>query len=237
MGEIFASVCDECRKKNKENIQEITNAFSKLETDIKDVCSCDKKIAELQEQITDLRCRSMKYNLIFSGLRYTPNENTEYVLRCFLRNELNIHENISFCNVHRFGKPGLNGAKPIVAKFIHRIDLDYVLENAYKLKGKPFGINEQFPVEIEEKRRRLYPVMKEAKKKGDKVKLVRDKLFINGEPYTSFQIERGNPQFTGAKAAGNQDLQITEKPQPIPSRPNKRNRIESEEQQEENIHV
>ena len=61
----------------KRNIQEITKAFSKLETDIQEVCSCDKIIAVLQEQITDLRYRSMKYNPIFSGLRYAPSEKTK----------------------------------------------------------------------------------------------------------------------------------------------------------------
>ena len=79
--------------------------------------------------------------------------------------------------------------------------------------------------------------MKEGKIKGDKVKLVRDKLFINGETYTSFQIERGSPQFTGAKAAGQQGLKRTEKPPPMPARPNKINRIDSEEQQEDNIDI
>jgi hypothetical protein len=35
------------------------------------------KIEELRDDITDLRCRSMKSNLIFTGLTYNRNENCE----------------------------------------------------------------------------------------------------------------------------------------------------------------
>ena len=49
------------------------------------------------------------------------------------------------------------------------------------LKDTPYGINEQFPAEIEERRRQLYPIMKEEKRKKSKVVLVRDKLYVNDE--------------------------------------------------------
>jgi hypothetical protein len=45
-------------------------------------------------------------------------------------------------------------------------------------------MNEQFPPEIEALRKKLYPVMKEAKKDHKCAKLVRNVLYINGEQYT-----------------------------------------------------
>ena len=48
------------------------------------------------------------------------------------------------------------------------------------LKGKRFGVNEQYPKEIEEVRKTLYGEMKCAKRNPqNRVKLVRDKLFVN----------------------------------------------------------
>ena len=47
------------------------------------------------------------------------------------------------------------------------------------LQGKEFGVREQFPAEIENKRRVMYPIMERYKQNTDnKVALVRDKLYI-----------------------------------------------------------
>jgi hypothetical protein len=58
-----------------------------------------------------------------------------------------------------------------------------VLQNAYKLKGSSFGISEQYPAEINNRRKNLYPIMREAKQQRRHVVLVRDRLFIDGEQY------------------------------------------------------
>ena len=63
----------------------------------------------------------------------------------------------------------------------------YILQNAKLLKGKPYGINQQFPAEIESRRRSLYPVMKEAKDRG---KMVRDKLYINNKEYCPVGVQQ-----------------------------------------------
>ena len=56
-----------------------------------------------------------------------------------------------------------------------------VLQNAYKLKGSSFGISEQYPAEINNRRKNLYPIMREAKQQRRHVVLVRDRLFIDGD--------------------------------------------------------
>jgi hypothetical protein len=74
--------------------------------------------------------------------------------------------------------------RPIVARFIYHRELAYVLVNAYKLKGKPFGINQQSPLEVENKRKQLYPVMKKARDNGLFIRMVRGKLHIDNNLYT-----------------------------------------------------
>jgi hypothetical protein len=45
----------------------------------------------------------------------------------------------------------------MIARFL------YCNEARTCLRGKPFGINEQFPMEIEQRRKQLYPIIKEEK--------------------------------------------------------------------------
>ena len=92
---------------------------------------------------------------------------------------MKIPERIEFGNIHRFGKMNSERPRPIIARFLYYSDLDKAKKAERNLRGTYFGVNEQFPPEIEEKRRKLYPIMKEEKKK--KVVLIRDKRFVNNE--------------------------------------------------------
>lgn len=143
-----------------------------------------KEQDEMKEAVLDLKCRSMKNNLVFTGLGGESNgENVEDKLRDFIFNELGLEERIEFSNVHRFGSFVEGKNRPIVARFLYQYQRIEVLSNARKLKGKPYGINEQFPAEIESQRRRLYPVVKEKRQSGHRVKLVKDRLYVDGVLY------------------------------------------------------
>jgi hypothetical protein len=125
----------------------------------------------------------MKNNLVFTGLTYRSNENCEQKLRHFICEELAIEQFIEFGNVHRLGKIGNRGARPIVARFLYPNQKQMILENGYKLKNGRFGVHEQFLGEMVGRRRKLYPVMNEYKHQGKRVSLVRDHLYIEGELY------------------------------------------------------
>lgn len=148
------------------------------------VKSIQDENASLQEKLLDMQCRSMKNNLVFTGLLEQRDENCEEKLRSFIYNEMNITHRIEFGNVHRFGKrPALENdpPRPIVARFLYYNDLVQVKRAGKYLRGKNFGVNEQFPMEIEQRRKQLYPIMKEEKRKKSKVVLVRDRLYVNDE--------------------------------------------------------
>ena len=91
------------------------------------------------------------------------NENTEDLLRDFLYIELGIDYKIEFGNVHRFGRNAL-GRRPIVAQFLYFADLQYTLDNVYKLRNRPFGIKQQFTREIENRRKQLYSIERDPKR-------------------------------------------------------------------------
>lgn len=183
VGKQFGSLKPYCDK-NKSEIAKVSDQLEALanQESSNNQCNCRGHMENLQNSILDLQCRSMKNNLIFTGLYEVRDENTEELLRHFLYKEIGIDFRIDFGNVHRFShKP--RGKRPIVARFIHYNDLQYVLNNAYRLRNTPYGIRQQFPREIEDRRRELYPIQKEAKRLGKRVALIRDRLYIDNELY------------------------------------------------------
>ena len=75
------------------------------------------------------------------------------------------------------------------------------MRNAYRFKVSNYGIHEQFPKAVEDKRRELYPIMRDMKNvHGAKnVKLVRDQLYVNGQVY--------NPHIHGDRAPQRSETQ------------------------------
>ncbi|KAK3094845.1 hypothetical protein FSP39_006988 [Pinctada imbricata] len=110
--------------------------------------------------------------------------NPEEVIKHFLSEEMGITDEIKFERVHRMGKPIPGKHRPIVAKFGSFKDKEMVRKAAPRmLKGKTYGVNEQFPREVNERRKRLIPHLKEAKRQDKKVVLKVDKLYIDNRPF------------------------------------------------------
>lgn len=49
------------------------------------------------------------------------------------------------------------------------------------LKGTNFGIQEQFPDEIEKRRKPLYPILRTARRNQQRAAIVKDKLYVDGK--------------------------------------------------------
>ena len=189
MSNLYDVVKQSCDK-NKNDITHVKSSFTSIVSDNKsirdEIESLRKDREELKAAITDLQCRSMKYNLIFSGLVENSNENTEGVLRDFVYNELQIDREMEFCNVHRFGRRRNGNPRPTVARFLYSSDLVMVRDRAYRLKGKAYSIHEQFPSSVEDCRKKLYSVAK--------TRMVRDKLFIDGKLYEESYPTQTDPR-------------------------------------------
>ena len=122
-------------------------------------------------------------NLIFEHLEgENRDENIYHKLRCFLANELDIHKDIQFGNVHRYGRFVRGRPRPVIARFLCQEDLD-TQDRAPALRGTQFLIYRQYPAVMSDRRRDLKPVMDQFWRDGARVKLVRDKLYVNGELY------------------------------------------------------
>lgn len=149
----------------------------------------------------------MRDNLVFtnipehiqdhSGRRY---EDTETVLTTFIQDKLQITD-LKFERVHRVpdSKQRKDKPRPIVAKFSLFKEREAVRKSGYKLKGTTFGIHEQFPEEVEAKRRELYPIMRQSRQQGKRAVLVRDRLYVDGEQVRPDGAARPRPNISGRR--------------------------------------
>lgn len=163
---------------------------------------------DLHDMCLQNQCRSMENNLIFfaidevrpvnEGAGVVEKENVERSLRHFNQEQLKENpavnadidtENIHFDRVHRLGNPATASRnqrpRPIVAKFERFCEREKVRKagNTLNKAQRSFKVHELFLREIENKRKSLYPVARRHIDRGDKVALVRDRLYINNRLY------------------------------------------------------
>lgn len=181
--------------------------------------------ANLKESVLELQCRSMQENLLFFGIAETTDgpENTEQLLRRFLKIQIEdnsqinpnnsiVIDDIQFDRVHRLGQRNIAKPhpRPIVAKFERYMHREVIRKAGIEInrsQGRQYGVREQFPYEIEQRRKTLYPVLRQQKmNKNNKVNLVRDKLYVNGKVY--------NPDFDNFETTRRR-----QPPYPVPHNP------------------
>lgn len=153
----------------------------------KEIVKLTTENKQLREDIIDMQARSMRDNLLFFGLKEDREENCTDVVLDFCENVLemtNAKDRLEIDRAHRLGKFKPDKTRPIVVKFNKFTQREEVRKNTKKLEKTGYGIGQQFPKEIQERRKVLVPVLKRAKENNKKVFMVRDKLYIEGQLYT-----------------------------------------------------
>ncbi|XP_052812861.1 uncharacterized protein LOC128240302 [Mya arenaria] len=160
------------------------------------MATLEKQREELRDDVAYLKSQSMRNNLIFTNIpedNSTGNESaevTEDKLRQHLQDTLKLAketvESIRFERVHRSpGQPVPGRIRNIVAKFTFFKDREVVRRQWKHLAGTGRQMYEQFPPEVLDKRRRLVPKMKDARKEGKRSWIVYDTLYVDGKPVRS----------------------------------------------------
>jgi chromosome segregation ATPase len=176
---------------SRKHVDDLQASCNSLEVQIKQV-QTDKK--KLESKMIDLESRSMRENLIFFGIKEDEKEDCTAVIRTFCQDMLEMENTASIVidRAHRIGKNQFGTVitprtRPIVVKFHRYGEREQVRERGYqhrdKLKNGNFGVREQYPKEVAETRKKLYPIMDIERRKNNTVKLVRDKLYINVQEY------------------------------------------------------
>lgn len=144
----------------------------------------------MQETILDIQCRSMRDNLIFSGINIPPqntSDDPEKAIREFMHDSLKLPaatvEEITFHRVHRLPSKDPKKPPPIIVKFEKYKHKELVKSRGNQLKNTTYGMYDQFPKQIQDRRRKLVPMMKRFREEGKRATLSVDKLYVDGTLY------------------------------------------------------
>ena len=152
------------------------------------VLALRKERDRLSDEVVYLQSQSMRNNLLFSNIpeaRGEFNEDAEVKVRKFIVEKMkltqDIVDKIVLERVHRIGPKQDGRCRRIVAKFLDYKDKEIVRKQWKHLKGTPYYVNEQFPKEVADKRKRLFPKMKAARQEGKTAWMSHDTLNIDGK--------------------------------------------------------
>lgn len=187
-------------EENKQKTEGNSCVMSRLKLELEESIKLN---AQMKEEILDLQCRSMRDNLLFYNIKEAQNKETEDCVRIIqdiCSSELEIMEDVSIERAHRIGKRESGKIRPIVVKFTRFPQRELVRKSAFKLKNTDLSISEQFPREIQDRRKQLLPVLKQAKANNRKTVFVKDKLFIDGRLYRQDQGTTPLPNRKGSQS-------------------------------------
>ena len=192
-----ATSAHELATKNAESIKTLINTVSELTNDnlktqakLEIVCDENNK---LKEHILKNESYSRRENLIFRCITSSA-EPCEKIVRNILC-KMNIagicHETVPIVNCHN-----LNSSKTqIIVRFLMYCDRDRVWSSRRSLKtaAPEIYLAENFPSEIEYRRRQLYPMVAAANRADEyrqKVRLTGDKLIVNNQRYSHTTVNK-----------------------------------------------
>lgn len=143
-------------------------------------------------------------NLIFSGtgLSESNPDNCEQKIKFIIKNQMGLYTDgdaLSFLSCYRLGPklPNVSMARPILVKFYNYKDRMLVWKSRKMLKE--IFVNEDFPEEILERRRKMKPILKKALELKMDAYLVADKLVVDRKVYKISDLHKLDPDLNPVK--------------------------------------
>lgn len=153
------------------------------------VIRMDRRMIAVENEVTDLRDRSMRDNILIHNFPYTPNEDLATTMPVTFKQSLGV--DVQFVRIHRNGiRPQHNSDRPITitAKLTDRNKIHVIL-NAQKQKkiakqSLPFFITTQQPASVVAARNRLYDTADSLRKQNISAKIKKNNIILpNGSSY------------------------------------------------------
>nr|XP_023023462.1 uncharacterized protein LOC111511662 [Leptinotarsa decemlineata] len=189
--------------------ESIDNEIKSLLMIVEHKCTdAEKKISSLEAENYELRVRVEEQekklkgnNLIVYGIQEEEGETSTSLTKTIIQifeNILHIKlEVIEITNIYRLGRRS-NSTRPVLLTLLSNLRKIEILKNCYKLKGSNFTVSEDLTKKEVAERKILLIHLKEAKKNNRQAILRRNKLIIEGIPYTlsDIQTESANDPFS-----------------------------------------
>ena len=157
-----------------------------------------KERLEAKRRQIDDNARMRRNNLIFHGIPEDENETddiTEKKIRNFIKETMKIPQEQNIQRVHRLGKPrpktsnGHRDSRPIIVLFAFFKQREFIRSKRFDLDRSLFKLSEDFPIEIREARKALFPKVDAAKKEGKKAAIVYPcRLLVDGKIVDSIDV-------------------------------------------------
>ena len=152
------------------------------------VIRIDRRMLVMDNDITDLRTRSMRDNILIHNFPYTQDENLSVTMPETIKRTLGV--DVEFVIIHRNGIRGVHNGKPvtITAKLADRAKKEEIL-NAQKAKKiarqrLPFFITPQQPPVVVSNKNKIYDKANSLQKQSISAKVKRDQIILgDGSSY------------------------------------------------------
>ena len=183
------------RKSDIENTKKIqSNVVAIQEQNL----ALKNQLSQVTDKLANLESQSRRNNLVFTGIPETPNETWEIVekkMYTFFENIMGIADarEISIERAHRLYTKQEKDNRPIIVKFLSFKDRQKVWQKRSTLAKQAVRIFEDYPIDVQAKRQKLWPIFKFAqglKTEFKNVSLSGDKLYLNGKLYTTNNLDK-----------------------------------------------
>ncbi len=206
-------IIDNCIENNKKalevsdvNKQQIKGIQAELDNEKTNNTKLNAKMSNLEERLIHIESQSRKDNLLIEGEPESgPTEICTDTIKEFFRNKLKLDnvKKIQIVRCHRLGpkKVGTKKTRSIIVKFQWYGNRQRVWGARKMLKDSKYFINEDFPKEIQHRRRILRPIKQKAKAIGMEAYRTVDTLVVSGKRYTINDLDKLHNDLNPAKIA------------------------------------
>ena len=160
------------------DLKKLNNRCKEFEDTVK---TLKEKNETLEAKANDLEFRSMRENLLFHGMLESTHEDCEAIIKTFIKEKLDILQDITIDRAHRLGKPR-GKTRPIVVKFHQYTDRELIrttaADKSEHLKTLNQGVGVQQTKAVLQKRRDLSAAYDREKAAGKTVKWAGAKLMV-----------------------------------------------------------
>lgn len=171
-----------------------------------------EKVDEQGERIDSLEREVRKKNLVIRGIKdkegEKDSETEEKISAIIQKIGVNFDTKEDLDEVRRIGKYNPQKIRPVLIKLSRESTRGKILRNTKALKGSDIWIDEDYPKQVQEERRRLIPHMKEARERGYRARLRYNKLIVNGVIYRADKMEKEG-ETDGGSGSGSSGLKRT----------------------------
>lgn len=149
---------------------------------------CKADVTRLKEEMVNLEAYSRRDNLIFLNIEEGKNENCMQKISNVFQ-KMKVVGEIKFSRVHRLGQFRAGNTRAIVVRFHYPPDREQVWRARSMLKGTRIIVKEDYPEKIATERQILQPIYKQAIFLGQKAKMVKESLIVEGKRYKVKDID------------------------------------------------